>query len=77
MIFDYKKPSKTAINSVIPFLIGANNQAAQKGVQPRIGFAVGYESGHIRVYLKNDSVVLPYKRSEPDKDDLLISNLYE
>jgi hypothetical protein len=49
MIFDARKPTKTSINSVIPFNIGAN-----KNGQARAGFVVGYESGHFRVYVKND-----------------------
>jgi len=38
---------------------------------------VGYESGHIRVYMKSDTIGIPYKRVESDHDDLMMLNDYE
>ena len=38
---------------------------------------MGYESGHIRVYMKSDTIGIPYKRVESDRDDLMMLNDYE
>ncbi len=78
-IFDPKKITKTNINSVLPFTIGGNNVATvakAAGIQ-KSGFIVGYESGHIRVYMKSDHISMPYRRAELDKDDLVLLNEYE
>jgi len=74
-IFDPKKPTKTSINSVLAFTIGGN--ADQSGRHLKPGFLVGYESGHIRVYMKSDTTGIPYKRVESDRDDLMMLNDYE
>jgi len=75
MIFDPKKPTKTAINSVLAFTIGGSNDPS--GKLQKAGFLVGYESGHIRVYMKSDTIGIPYKRVESDRDDLMMLNDYE
>lgn len=75
MIFDPKKPTKTSINSVQAFTIGGNVESS--GKPAKAGFLVGYESGHIRVYMKSDTIGIPYKRVESDRDDLMMLNDYE
>jgi hypothetical protein len=50
----------------MPFSVNTFDKSAGK----KTGFIVGYDSGHIRVYFKNDSITVPYKRAEPDLDDL-------
>jgi len=78
-IYDPKKITKTSINSVLSFTIGGNQVATvakAAGIQ-KSGFIVGYESGHIRVYLKSDNIGMPYRRAEIDKDDLVLQNDYE
>lgn len=74
MIFDPKKQTKESINSVLPFVL-SNSEST--GKQQKAGFIIGYESGHIRVYMKSDSAAFPYKRAEQDRDDLYMSNEYE
>ena len=76
MIFDPKKPTKTPINSVQAFTLGSTDPNGG-GKLVKAGFIVGYESGHIRVYMKSDTIGIPYKRAESDRDDLMMLNDYE
>ncbi len=76
IIFDPKKPTKTPINSVQSFTIGSADPNGG-GKLVKAGFLVGYESGHIRVYMKSDTIGIPYKRAESDRDDLMMLNDYE
>ena len=78
-IYDPKKITKTSIKSVLHFTIGGYDVATVSkaaGIQKSC-FIVGYESGHIRVYMKSDNISMPYRRAELDKDDLVLLNDYE
>ena len=66
---------KKTINSVLPFTVGGSESSKSSGVV-KTGFIVGYESGHIQVFMKSDTKEF-YKRSEPEKDDLMMLNEYE
>jgi hypothetical protein len=76
MIFDPKKPTgKKHITAVLPFVMSGGDSNSNKLV--RSGFIIGYDSGHIRVYMKSDSLNMPYKRAELDRDDLMMGGEYE